>query len=673
VTLQAALLSLLLATVVGLTLIAYRTQTEAVDVLEARLLSSTTEMLSDRLTDYLDIIPRVLADLDLRATYERLSLDDLDELGDFLADRLRYEHTLSQLSYVEGASGSTVSARRTDDGQIALGRSDLAVEGGRLRAWLVAPDGSRAPYALDMPSVDPRTLPIYRAALASDDPVWLPPFQTRDGIPTMGASSAVHDPRGGAPTGVFNAQIFLAVLPAMLRQATSHQPEAQAVLITRQGEPLAASRPLIPERWQEAVSDLPTPFAELPLDTPIPLEFRYAGTAFIGGVQGFRTLGDADYFVGLYLPEKDLLAAILQSEQKALAAGAGLLAVGVLLGILLAARIARPLGLIAADLREVAQFRLSSGPAPRSFVSEVATVADAVERMKASLRSFGRYVPTDLVRELLAEGEEARLGGDTRVLTIHFSDIENFTHLSEHRTPTELVRDLAEYLHCMSDTIRASDGTIDKFIGDGVMAFWNAPGVVPDHAARACRAALQAQERLALLRPRWEAAGQPAFRARIGLHSGEVIVGNFGTDERFAYTALGDGVNLASRLESLNKSYGTYIMASDAVRAAAGPAFEWRRLDRVAVAGRSEGTDVYELLGERGTVAAPVLRARDLYEQALEAYFARRFGEAVVGFRAAGEARPDDKAANVLAQRAGDLSTYAPPPDWSGIYVSSSK
>jgi adenylate cyclase len=205
------------------------------------------------------------------------------------------------------------------------------------------------------------------------------------------------------------------------------------------------------------------------------------------------------------------------------------------------------------------------------------------------------------------------------------------------------------------------------------MAFWNAPNAVPDHAAQACRAALRAQERLAALRPRWEAAGQPVFKARIGLHTGEVIVGNFGTEERFAYTAMGDSVNLASRLEGQNKAYGTYICASEAVRQAAGSEFEWRRLDRVAVVGRSEGTDVYELLGERGTVAPEVLEARDCYEVALAAYFARRFDEAAAAFREAAALRPDDKAAAVMARRADDLSGYPPPADWTGVFVSSNK
>jgi adenylate cyclase len=171
-------------------------------------------------------------------------------------------------------------------------------------------------------------------------------------------------------------------------------------------------------------------------------------------------------------------------------------------------RISRPLRDIANDLMQVAQFRLTSTSSPQSFIREVAVVADSADRMKASLRSFSRYVPADLVRELLAQGIEAQLGGGTLCLTIQFSDIEDFTHLSEHLTPAEVV----EYLECMSDTIREHQGMVDKFIGDGIMALWNAPNGVPDHATQACQASLRAQQRLKTLRQRWAAQQQPSFR-----------------------------------------------------------------------------------------------------------------------------------------------------------------
>jgi len=231
------------------------------------------------------------------------------------------------------------------------------------------------------------------------------------------------------------------------------------------------------------------------------------------------------------------------------------------------------------------------------------------------------------------------------------------------------VEHLGEYLQAMTATLREHDGTIDKFMGDGILAFFNAPTPVPAHAAQACRAALAAHSRLRDLRPKWEAAGKPAFRARIGLHTGEALVGNIGTPERFAYTVIGDAVNLASRLEALNKLYGTEILASQEVRAAAGPGLEWRQLDRVAVVGRHEGTLVNELLGEQGNVLSTVLRARDLYEEALAAYFERRFAEAGAGFRAAAAVSPGDRAAAQMAERAEVYQHFPPTDTWGGVYL----
>ncbi len=202
---------------------------------------------------------------------------------------------------------------------------------------------------------------------------------------------------------------------------------------------------------------------------------------------------------------------------------------------------------------------------------------------------------------------------------------------------------------------------------------WATAYLVPDHAAQACRAALRAQERLAAMRDAWAAAGRPRFRTRIGLHTGEVPTSTFGTAERFAYTAIGDAMNLASRLEGLNKVYGTFIMGSEELRAAAGAGFEWRRLDLVVVMGRAGATPVYELLGETGRVPTEMLRASDEYEAALEAYFAGRFREAAEGFRAAAARQPQDRAAPLMAERAANFQVYSPGPDWHGVHVATHK
>jgi adenylate cyclase len=300
-------------------------------------------------------------------------------------------------------------------------------------------------------------------------------------------------------------------------------------------------------------------------------------------------------------------------------------------------------------------------------VREIAKLGHAVDGMKASLRSFGRYVPTDLVRTLLAAGTEARLGGDIRRLSIFFSDVADFTSISEGLAPRPLVAAMGRYFALMTEAISRHHGTVDKFMGDGIMAFFNAPLDLPDHPRQACLAALAAQAALARAAAE-NRAGDPVFRTRIGLGLGDVLVGNIGTPERFAYTLLGDEVNLASRLEGLNKLYGTAIIASEEMAAAAGDGFEWRRLDRVAVKGRHQGTLVCELLGERGAVAAEIRTARNLYEAALAAYLTGDFIQAAAGFDATAAVRPNDLAAPMMAERSRALAAD-PPADWTGIHI----
>jgi adenylate cyclase len=335
--------------------------------------------------------------------------------------------------------------------------------------------------------------------------------------------------------------------------------------------------------------------------------------------------------------------------------------------------VAGPLNAVARDLERVGRFELSPGPSPSSFVKEIAVVGTAVDRMKAGLRSFSHYAPTEIVRDLLAHGEEARRGGENRRLTIQFSDVEGYTRIGELMEPGELVGHIGEYLEAMTAILRDEQATIDKYLGDGILAFFNAPHDVADHVARACRAAIRSQERLRELGVEWALAGKPVLRARIGFHVGEVLVGNIGTRYRFEYTVVGDAVNVASRLESINKLYGTSILASEEVRQAAGSDFEWRTVDLVAVVGRERGTLVCELLGERGAVAPGILRARDVYEAALDAYLAGRFTAAAAGFREAAALRPHDLAAVELGRRAEALAREPLPDDWDGVYAQPAK
>jgi adenylate cyclase len=221
-----------------------------------------------------------------------------------------------------------------------------------------------------------------------------------------------------------------------------------------------------------------------------------------------------------------------------------------------------------------------------------------VERKRREIRqAFGHYLAPAILEEILADPARLRLGGRTAEVTLLFTDLAGFTSLSERVAPSEVGRFLNRYFTEMTRIVFAHDGTVDKFIGDALVAFWGAPVADAEHALKACRAALAMQERMRTLREEMAREGLPELHMRIGVNSGEAIVGNMGSSDLFNYTALGDTVNLAARLEGANKEFGTSILISDAVRMRAGPAIRTRPLGALKVRGRSDETPVFELTG----------------------------------------------------------------------------
>lgn len=335
--------------------------------------------------------------------------------------------------------------------------------------------------------------------------------------------------------------------------------------------------------------------------------------------------------------------------------------------------IAREIGAVAQETGRISQFQLDQGTLARSTIAEVDQLISAVEDMKASLRSFGKYVPTALVRELITTGQEAKLGGQEAELTVFFSDIADFTRISEQLRPAELVAHVGDYLGEMSELVLANQGTVDKYIGDAVMAFWGAPTPVANHPLQACRTALACQQRLAELRIKWLAEGKPDLFTRIGLHTGEMIVGNMGSHNRLNYTVIGDAVNLASRLEGLNKYYGTAILISQVTWLRVQDQLLARPVDCVAVKGKRQGLVIYELLADRAAATPQQVALAESAEAAMTAYLARNFTKAEQAFAQVLAQQPGDLAAQTLQKRCAAFVQTPPPADWDGSYQMVSK
>jgi adenylate cyclase len=404
--------------------------------------------------------------------------------------------------------------------------------------------------------------------------------------------------------------------------------------------------------------------------------FRYrAGDGDYYG--SYRRMAGKDtpgWIIALVIPYDEIMGPVERNNLETLFIGLGVFFAILLAGAWISSLVAKPLRRVALDAEAVGRFELDSRPLDRSIIREVDQLMVAADDMKRGLRSFRKYVPADVVRQILASGGEAELGGQRAELTIFFTDIADFTTISERMEPEALVEQLGEYFEAMSGALKGQPpGTLDKFIGDSIMAFWGAPAENPEHAVAACRAALACQEGLKALHEKWMREGKPLFHQRIGINTGEVIVGNMGSASRLNYTVVGETVNSASRFEGLNKIYGTRILIGESTRLRVGDHFVARPLDLVSVKGSARGVRIYELMAEASGADERALAVAGLSEKALEMYLGRRWVDAERLYGRVLELKPDDTPARILWRRCREMRENPPPPDWDGIHRIESK
>lgn len=290
-----------------------------------------------------------------------------------------------------------------------------------------------------------------------------------------------------------------------------------------------------------------------------------------------------------------------------------------------------------------------------------------LERDAREMRSmFSSYLSPKLVARLEKDPEAARIGGDNKEVTVLFTDIKNFTTFSESHPPQEVVSRLNEYLGAMVQVIEQHDGTIDKFIGDGIMAYWGAPLAQPDHAGLALACIKAIDERMRQLCEQWQAENIEPFQIRGGLQSGEVVAGNVGfAGKKMEYTVIGDTVNQAARLEGAAKYYGVSFLAGDATYKLSCDRFQYRELDKIRVVGKMQPVTIYEPLEGISRLDVPLARQ---FETALRSYRMRDWEGARAGFAAVLEAVPEDVPCRLYIERCEYYSRNAPPADWDGVF-----
>jgi class 3 adenylate cyclase len=371
-------------------------------------------------------------------------------------------------------------------------------------------------------------------------------------------------------------------------------------------------------------------------------------------------------------------------QRRVVTIGVALLAIAALLGLTVAALVT--LGLV----RPVRRLLLGTAAVEHGALDTVVPVTSRDEigsltqsfnsmvgelRVKARIRdTFGKYVDPRIVAGLLDRPELTEAKGSRREMTILFCDMKGFTALSEGMTPAALVNVLNRYITVMSEPVRRNNGIIDKYIGDGIMAFWGPPFTgTDDHSGPACLAALDQLAGLAGFRAELPEItglrrGFPEVDIRIGIATGDVVVGNIGSEQTRNYTVIGDTVNLAARLEAANKTYGTRALVSEGTNRFAADLVETREIDQVLVVGKTEPQRIFELLGRKGEVSGERLALRDAFGAALAAYRRKNWGEARAGFEGCLEIVPGDGPSTALLHRIAQFCTTAPGLDWDGVW-----
>ncbi len=408
------------------------------------------------------------------------------------------------------------------------------------------------------------------------------------------------------------------------------------------------------------------------------MRFKSEGQEYLASFKNFPESYGKPWMIGVLVPINDFIGALNKTIIKVTIISIIILIISLIIIVIFSHRILRPLKAIAEDMNRIQNLDIDESITHQSFFYEISLIANALASMKHGLKSFSKFVPYTLVKELIVSGKGAELGGEKRPLTMMFSDIAGFTTISESMTTENLLLHISEYLDSLTTIILSQQGTVDKYIGDCIMCFWGAPNEVKEQEYQSCKTALLCLAKLKEMNAKWEAEGKPALNTRFGISSGEVSVGNMGSSDRMNYTVLGDSVNLASRLEGINKYYGTVIIVGESTYEAVKDQFCFRPIDVVAVKGKNRGVKIYQLLAASSAEPdiAPVqddLKSSELTYKAFDAYISRNFKLALELYTELAKAFPDDPIGEMYIERCKEYLVTPPPADWDGVTHMKSK
>lgn len=408
------------------------------------------------------------------------------------------------------------------------------------------------------------------------------------------------------PGGVVGADIALAELDLFLQEAL-HADEGVLLIADHEGTILAKSWPEMAAPQTADETDPKTDYVGLAKQITNHLagkDHRSAKRINFGNREWLIRSTEIDIgsvnneIIAVGMPIDVIISDLNQLSRHTMLISLAIMLASIPIIWLISQRISRPIRILSSAVDKIRDFKLDTEIRGRSFIREINSLESAVERMRINLKTFGLYVPKALVHQLADSAASPKLGGEARDITVLFMDMENFTAMSADLDPQEVMERMSSYFEIVTGILLKHDATIDKYIGDAVMAFWNAPHDVPNHVDAACNAAIEILAAADSKTSAWAPPGQPKVRTRIGIHCGSAVIGNVGSSDRMNYTALGATVNLAARLENLNRERGTSILVSKEIVRRSGEGFDFKNAGTEQIKGFEGMTEIFELVGK---------------------------------------------------------------------------
>lgn len=548
---------------------------------------------------------------------------------------------------------------------------------------------------------DPRLENWYQQASVVSNTIITDPYAfTQHGEFGLSVAKSFTGSRfGNSIQGVFGIDILLSNISRFLSEQTFSK-SSISFIFTSGGELIAYPDhekviKIVSEKQHSrfekaALSDLANPvidelyrlFSAADDKSSLGVLFEVEGESYLARVTAIpAVIGDNKYIASI-VPVREFSQPFIAAGRDSLLISLLVLLIVVPVVIVISIRISRPLSRLVIEADSIREFDLSRPINVSSRISEIRELSEAMASMKTSIGAFGKYLPKYLVQNIVNSGIVPELGGERRKLTIFFSDIEDFTPLSENLKPEELMLQVSEYFDNQAAAIKFHSGTIDKYIGDSIMAFWNAPVTDDNHITNACIAALHCITLSNELNEKWKVDGRDIMRTRIGLHTGDSIVGNVGSSDRMNYTAMGASVNLAARLEGLNKVYGTQILVSASIVDAVNDHFLFRSVGRVMPKGINSPVDIFELVSIREKYVAeypylPSCKNSEDYcrtwEKTYTLFIDKKWAQALTGFKSLQTQRMEDPLLNYFMKKVQNYLENDPGHSWSFITEFNSK